>query len=307
MIDLPDIQSRAEWVFQTYEAVRPRLPQVTFDTTTPQTAPSLELVAAPFALILFDAYGVLNLGETAIAGAAQRIAALRAAGKSVMVVSNSAGYPKSVMMDRYARLGFDFTPEEVVTSREALLQYLSTSPPRHWGVMLNPAYGTVEFENQHISFLADDPALYDQVEGFLLVGSDGWTDHRQSLLIDAIGRHNRPVIVGNPDIVAPRENGLSREPGYFAHGLADATGVAPVFLGKPFDSVFELALARHSIPFDPARVLMVGDTLHTDILGGGLIGASTALVTGFGVHAGADPQALIARSGIVPDFIIPQI
>lgn len=306
MSDQPNTQSRAEWVFQTYEAVRPRLPQVAFANTS-QTAPSLEQVAAPFALILFDAYGVLNLGETAIDGAAQRIAALRAVGKSVMVVSNSAGYPKSVMMKRYARLGFDFTTEEVVTSREALLQYLSACPPRHWGVMLNPAYGTAEFESLQISFLADDPALYDQVEGFLLVGSDGWTDQRQSLLEAAVRRHNRPVIVGNPDIVAPREDGLSREPGYFAHALADATGVAPVFLGKPFASVFDLALARQSITPDPARILMVGDTLHTDILGGGLTGVSTALVTGFGAHAGADPQALIARSGIVPDFIIPQI
>ncbi|GGA26454.1 HAD-IIA family hydrolase [Neptunicoccus cionae] len=306
MIDHPNAQARAQWVFEAYEKVRPRLPQVAF-SCVPKTADSLEQVAEPYDLILFDAYGVLNIGETAIAGAPERIASLRAAGKSVMVVSNSAGYPKATMMERYARLGFDFTEPEVVTSREALLHHLSDCAPRHWGVMLNPAYGTAEFETHRISFLADDPVLYDQVDGFLLVGSDGWTDHRQSLLEGSIARNQRPVIVGNPDIVAPREDGLSREPGFFAHALADATGGEPVFLGKPFGSVFERALARQSKAPEAARILMVGDTLHTDILGGGLIGVSTALVTGFGAHSGADPQALIARSGIVPDFIIPHI
>lgn len=306
MKDLQAGGDTAEWVFQTYESVRHRLPSVSFGAKY-SFAPSLEQVAAPFDLILFDAYGVLNVGETPIKGAAARVAALRAAGKSVMVVSNSAGYPKRLMLERYARLGFDFTQAEVVTSRDALLHHLSETAPRHWGVMLNPAHGTEEFESHQLSFLADDPAIYDRVEGFLLVGSDGWTDDRQALLEVSLRKTPRPVIVGNPDIVAPREGGLSREPGFYAHRLADATGIEPVFLGKPFASVFELALARPEQRPYPSRVLMVGDTLQTDILGGGLMGLSTALVTGFGAHFGADPADLIARSGIVPDFIIPHI
>nr|WP_323782467.1 HAD hydrolase-like protein [Amylibacter sp.] len=306
MKDLQAGGNTAEWVFQTYESVRHRLPSARF-TRNFSFAPSLEQVAAPFDLILFDAYGVLNVGETPIDGAAARITALRTAGKSVMVVSNSAGYPKRLMMERYARLGFDFTPSEVVTSRDALLHHLSQTPPRRWGAMLNPAHGTEEFESHRLSFLGDDPAVYDGVEGFLLVGSDGWTDDRQSLLEASLHHHPRPVIVGNPDIVAPREGGFSREPGYYAHRLADATGIAPVFLGKPFASVFELALSRPDPPVKKTRVLMVGDTMQTDILGGGLMEVSTALVTGFGAHFGADPADLIARSGIVPDFIIPHI
>lgn len=306
MKDLQAGGDMAEWVFHTYESVRHRLPSARFGAKY-IFAPSLEQVAAPFDLILFDAYGVLNVGETPIDGAAARITALRAAGKSVMVVSNSAGYPKRLMMERYARLGFDFSPSEVVTSRDALLHHLSQIPPCHWGVMLNPAHGTEEFEAHQLSFLADDPAVYDRVEGFLLVGSDGWTDDRQALLEASLRKTPRPVIVGNPDIVAPREGGLSREPGFYAHRLADATGIAPVFLGKPFASVFELALSRPDPPIKKTRVLMVGDTLQTDILGGGLMGVSTALVTGFGAHFGADPADLIARSGIVPDFIIPHI
>nr|WP_235971250.1 HAD-IIA family hydrolase [Palleronia pontilimi] len=276
-------------------------------TADPARADTLADVADPYDLILLDAYGVLNVGETAIPGAAARIAALRAAGKRVAVVSNSAGYPKRMMMDRYARLGFDFAPAEVVTSREALLACLAGQPPRHWGLMLTDAHDMDEFAGLRTTFLGDDPADYDAVDGVLMVGSDGWTEHRQALLEDAMRARPRPVIVGNPDIVAPREDGLSREPGHFAHGLADRTGIAPVFLGKPFPQIFELALARLDAPPPPARVLMVGDTLHTDILGGRHMGVATALVTGFGSLKGLDVDDAIARSGIVPDLIVGRI
>ncbi|HEY9040164.1 MAG TPA: HAD-IIA family hydrolase [Roseovarius sp.] len=291
--------------FEAYLKLHHRLPATTGNGRATK-ADFLDIVA-PFDLILFDAYGVLNVGETAIPGAAQTIAALRSLGKSVAVVSNSAGYPKDRMMARYATLGFDFAPNEVVTSREALLHRLEGEPPRLWGVMLNPASDPGEIAALDCVILTDDPADYDRVEGFLLIGSDGWTATRQTLLEAALRRQPRPVFVGNPDLVAPRETGLSMEPGWFAHQLADAAGVVPVFLGKPFPDIFELALARLASPPAAERVLMVGDTLHTDILGGNHAGFATALVTAHGALAGLDIAAAIRRSAIMPDFIVDRI
>nr|WP_240989370.1 HAD-IIA family hydrolase [Salipiger mangrovisoli] len=272
-----------------------------------RVAESLAEIAAPFDLVLLDAYGVLNVGESPIPGAAAAIAELRAAGKAVAVVSNSAAYPKRVMMQRYARLGFDFAPEEVVTSREALLAHLADAARLRWGAMLNPENGREEFEDIDMAFLGDDPADYEAAEGILLIGSDGWTEARQRRLEAALRARPRPVIVGNPDIVAPRESGLSREPGYFAHRLADATGVVPVFLGKPFADIYALTLAQLAPRLAPERVLMVGDTLHTDILGGRHMGFASALVTEHGALVGLDPAQAIARSGIVPDFVLRSI
>jgi ribonucleotide monophosphatase NagD (HAD superfamily) len=155
-----------------------------------------------------------------------------------------------------------------------------------------------------MSLLADDPAVYERAEGFLLIGSDDWTAARQAMLERSLRARARPALVGNPDLVAPREDGLSIEPGHFAHRLSDRTGIAPAFFGKPFRDVFDLALAHLSPPPDPAAVLMVGDTLHTDILGGRALGFATALMTGFGALAGEDAAAAIAASGIVPDFVV---
>jgi ribonucleotide monophosphatase NagD (HAD superfamily) len=52
---------------------------------------------------------------------------------------------------------------------------------------------------------------------------------------------------------------------------------------------------------------MVGDSLHTDILGGRAAGCFTVLVTGHGFFAGVDPAPFIAASGLVPDFTVASI
>ncbi|EYD70459.1 HAD-IIA family hydrolase [Limimaricola hongkongensis] len=292
--------------FAAYLAIRHRLPPAPPGAGFGRAA-DLGAIAAPFDVILFDAYGVLNVGETPILGAARRIAELRESGKRVMVVSNSAGYPKRAMMRRFESLGFDFAPDEVVTSREALFTRLGYAPPRLWGVMLGPGHGLREFEGIDAHMLLDDAAAYDRAEGFLLVGADGWTDRRQRLLAASLRARPRPVLVGNPDLVAPREGGLTLEPGHFAHALADDGLCRPEFCGKPFRTIFDLALARLDPAPDPARVLMVGDTLHTDILGARAMGFATALVTDHGPLAGADVVAAIDAAGIMPDFVIPHI
>ncbi|WP_240804438.1 HAD-IIA family hydrolase [Qingshengfaniella alkalisoli] len=269
-------------------------------------APNLAAIAAPYDAIFLDAYGVLNVGEAAIPGSIDAIATLRRLGKLVMVVSNSAGYPKAVMMARYQRLGFDFQPDEVTSSREALIQAIAEQELTDFAMILGEEHPFDDFVSAPL-LLADDPAHYDAARGFLLIGSQGWTEHRQALLEATLRRHPRHVLVGNPDIVAPRENGLSLEPGYFAHRVADNTPVCPRFLGKPFPEIFRLALGRLPHPFDPSRVLMVGDTLHTDVLGGQNMGFATALVTNHGSLKDMDIDRALNLSGIVPDYILPAI
>ena len=73
------------------------------------------------------------------------------------------------------------------------------------------------------------------------------------------------------------------------------------FYGKPFGGALQAALNRLDLPAN--RVAMVGDTLHTDILGGRAAGCFTVLITGHGFFKGVDPQPFISATGLVPDFI----
>lgn len=285
--------------FQAYENVRHRLPSVSRRAPCQRLA-NLDAIADEIDVFLLDAFGVLNIGETAIAGVPERVAGLQARGKRIMVVSNAAGYPHADLMRKYKSLGYDFDPDDVITSRKATLAGL---PEMRFGLMATQSLGRGDIEHLDATYLDLDPDAYDQAEAFLLLGSAVWSEAKQALLEASLMARKRPVFVGNPDIVAPREDGFSTEPGAYAHRLADATGIEPVFFGKPFQNIFDLAFARLDT-INPQRVVMVGDSLHTDILGGQAAGVKTALIAGFGFFNGADVTAPIAASGIEPDYIL---
>jgi len=293
---------KMEEAFAAYEAVRHRLPRVTRHGAC-QRLPDLDVIASDMDVFLLDAFGVLNIGETAIPGVPQRVAELQKAGKRVMVVSNAAGFPHANLMRKYKRLGYDFDPDDVITSRKAALAGLGEMPATRWGLMATESLGCEDLDHLDITYLAEDSFAYDAAEGFILMGSAVWTEQRQSLLEASLIRNPRPVIVGNPDIVAPREDGFSTEPGSYAHRLGDTTGVEPRFFGKPFQNIFDLAFARLG-SFDPNRTIMVGDSLHTDILGGQAAGIKSALITGYGFFAGHDIDGPTNVSGIHPDYIL---
>lgn len=303
-MSLSAVVTDASWAFDMYESVRHRLPVAPFPASSQHVATLADL-ADDHDVFLLDAFGVLNRGDQPIPGAPERIAALQAAGKHVLVVTNAASYSKRYAIERYARFGFSFAPEDVVSSRDAVLVGLAAEPERRWGMMATRRFGTEGLEHLNVTFLAEDRSAYDAAEGFVFFGAGEWTEERQALLEASLIANPRPLLVGNPDIVAPYEGGLSREPGHFAHRIADRTGVVPQFFGKPFSNIFDLALSRvGDVPRE--RIVMVGDTLQTDILGGRAAGVRTALVTDYGALVGADVGQAVRQSGIVPDFILPR-
>ena len=291
--------------FIAYEAIRHRLP-VSTRSGACRSAAHLGEIAEHFDTVLLDAFGVLNRGQDPIPGVPERIRDLQAAGKRVMVVSNAAGFAHSTLMARYQRLGYDFAPEDVITSRKTLVRQLEQESPRYWGVVAGQHFGPEEFPPLDYRLLADDIDDYHAVDGFLFVGASAWTAARQRLLIESLKASPRRLLVANPDLLAPQEGGDSIEPGTHAHQVQDETGVEPAFYGKPFANIFELALERLGPDIDRDRTLMVGDTLHTDILGGQVAGIQTALVTRTGVLADTDIAAAIESSGIAPDWVLDQ-
>ena len=292
-----------EDAFSAYEAVRHRLPAARPGNRDARQIETLEEIAQAFDVFLLDAFGVLNIGETAIPGTRERIEQLRQQGKRVLVVSNAASVPPSALLTKYRGLGYQFDLEDIVTSRSAMVASLQDRNEILWGVMGGAAAVAEDLGDLQTVLLKDDPDAYRNASGFLLVGSGGWTEHRQKLLESALKTAPRPVLVANPDIVAPRETGFSAEPGHFAHRLADSAGIKPHFFGKPFGNIYDLAFSRLG-EVDKSRVLMVGDSLHTDILGAQAAGLPSALITQYGFLAGHDAAWAIKQSGILPDFMV---
>ncbi len=290
------------WAFAQYERIRPHLPRTQAKGAAKRVA-NLGALMDEFDVFLLDAFGVLNVGDTPIPGAPEQVAALQAAGKKVMVLTNGASFPAAISLAKYRRFGFDFTAENVISSRDVLAAHLANLPPKRWAAMA-PEGARLDTMGISATMLTESPAGFEQAEGFLLIGSGGWTARQQQLLHTSLRAKPRPVLVGNPDLVAPRETDLSREPGWFAHELARATGLMPQFFGKPFSGIFAEAKRRFG-PVPAHRVAMVGDTLHTDILGGAAAGFRTVLIENHGLFSGENVADYIEKSDIHPDFIAP--
>ena len=295
----------ADWAVQQYEAVRDVLPVADMPAQSKHAA-NLEELAEDIDVFLLDAFGVLNVGNTAIPGAPKRVEALKDMGKRVLVVTNGATVPADKAQEKYKGFGFDFDLQDIVSSRDAMTGALQKRPMAERWAAMSASGSQLETLGVPCERLRMEPAVYDAADGFLLLSSSEWDDAQQNLLRESLRRFPRPVIVGNPDIVAPREYGLSREPGYFAYALMQELGLQPHLFGKPFGNIFDLALTRFPKD-DPSRIAMVGDTLHTDVLGGAARGFKTVLVTDHGLFAGRDYDAYIRQTSIVPDYIIPEI
>ena len=288
--------------FAAYEAARKRLPNPAEGKGPPRMIDTLKEVTCDFDVFLLDAFGVLNIGDSPIAGTPERVRDLQAAGKRVLVVSNAASVSRDELLHKYARLGYAFAPDDVITSRMAAAAGCTEKPDMRWGVMGLSGKSMDDFGTLNWHLLEDDPEAYSRADGFLLIGSGEWTAVRQTMMKEELERRPRPVKVANPDIVAPRENGFSVEPGCFAHELAETTGLSPVFYGKPFKNIYDLVFERLG-GAQSTRIAMVGDSLHTDILGAHVAGISSILISDFGFFAGQDFEGAIAQSRIVPDYV----
>ena len=280
-------------------------------------------------VFVFDAFGVLNTGDRVIENAAATVSALRDRGKRVYVLSNGASNDRSGNLKKLTNMGFDFTREELLSSRDVCEVALARFPAWwQWGVI-----GRDEFEPNQLNvssmLLADNKDHYDKADAFLFLSTAHWSVSRQALLDTSMAAKTRTLLIANPDIVAPFPSGFSIEPGYFAHVMADQHRLAchnlveadlsaqpqgldqPFvrFFGKPFVDVYSsmTALIAAAGCHDRSRICMVGDTLHTDILGGHAAGWRTALVTDYGLFADLDARECISDCGIVPDWIMPAI
>ena len=288
--------------FRRYEQIRKRLETATFPDESVH-ADALDQIADQFDAVLFDSFGVLNLGDTVIPGAPQAIADLRKRGLAVRVLTNAAAYPVTEALRKYDRFGFDFTVAEVISSRNVAAAALCKSGANGLAILCDEADALAEFNAMGERWTGtDNPS----VQGFLFLSGPACLENLCNGLYAALEHKPRPIYVANPDLVAPREHGLSIEPGWVAHDMIDLYKVPTEFFGKPFTNAFEAALVGlEHIPRH--RIAMVGDTLHTDILGGAAAGLRTILVTGNGIFAGLDVGPFIDTSRIRPDFILPAI
>lgn len=288
-------------IFERYQAVRHRLPTAEFTDETRDIHSLLEIASEVDAFV-FDAFGVLNVGEKPIDGAAERLDQLREAGLALRILSNAASYNHGKASDKFRNLGMQIQSDEIVTSRDAALGNLGNGL---WGCIAASSddLSDIAADTRRLGDVAED---YDRVDGILFLSTESWTPQRQDILKASLFSRPRPVVIANADLAAPRDYGFSLEPGHFGHMLADELRCDIQFYGKPFGEVYDLI--ETTLPnVAPHRIAMCGDTLHTDILGAAARGWKTVLVTQDGLFSGFDTRPFCEASGMNPTWRLPRI
>lgn len=136
----------------------------------------------------------------------------------------------------------------------------------------------------------------------------------EAVLTDAVER-SLPMVCANPDYVVMRGSERELCAGALAVHYEDTLGGSVRWHGKPHPSVYRSCMALMDVG-DPARVIMIGDSLRTDIAGAARLGMASAFIPG-GIHGeafhvgwGEVPDETVladafTRDGARPTFVLP--
>ena len=114
-----------------------------------------------------------------------------------------------------------------------------------------------------------------------------------------------PAIVANTDNTYPlNKHEVSIAIGGIATMIENIVGKNFIRFGKPDSQMFMFAyeMIREKLQVGKKDILMVGDTLYTDIMGGNKFGLDTVLVLS-GNTLPDDAETKIRSTGIIPTFI----
>jgi HAD superfamily hydrolase (TIGR01459 family) len=242
----------------------------------PDTIPSITIDAIldRYEVILFDAYGVLVHAAGALPGAAELLTRLNDEGRSWFIVTNDASKLPATAAARFQRFGLPAEASRIITS----------------GLLLGPHFTQAGLVGRRCAVLGPaDSARYVEDAGgvvvppqeafdVLVIGDESgppfidWVDAALSSLFRAIdaGRAIH-LVVPNPDLIYPGGSGFGFAAGTVATMFEGALALRYparadlrfVRLGKPNAPIFEEAKRRAG----SSRLVMVGDTLETDIKG----------------------------------------
>ena len=245
---------------------------------------SLAPLAAVFDGFILDQWGVLHDGTQPYAGAAECLERLRAAGKRIVVLSNS-GKRETDNLQLMQHMGFDIhLIDRFVSAGEDARNALQFRvEPFHRGLGRRCYAFTRGGDRSLLEGIGLHFVETVQDADFLaVIGNDSpqrGVDDYEIELRAGISRA-LPMVCANPDIARFSPEGLIEAAGVLARRY-EALGGAVFYHGKPYPPIYSSCLAALGCAAD--KVLAIGDSVEHDVLGAARVGLRSALIPG-GVH-----------------------
>lgn len=234
----------------------------------------LEL-ADDYELLLLDLWGVLVEDGKTYPGVVETINTLLKK-KEIIFLSN-APRPNYVVAKNLRIWGFsDVTPEMVVTSGDLARELVS-----NFEIKTPKVYHLGKDRNEDILLDIEHIPTDNLEQADILLLSIFRDEHEDIHEFDEFLKKAAKLphllnICSNPDTTIPKSGIIRYCPGHFA-SIIEQHGGSVIYTGKPETPIYELVF-RKKPNIAKSKILMVGDTFETDILGANRSGIDSALV-----------------------------
>jgi HAD superfamily hydrolase (TIGR01459 family) len=276
---------------------------------------SLQQIEGRYAVILSDVWGVVHNGVRAFADASAALAAARAHGLAVVLITNAPRPRREVQ----AQLDILGVPREaydrIVTSGDVTRDLIKVGPRSIFH--LGPERDLAIYDGLDVDIVEEFEASTVVCTG--LFDDDVETPDDYADMLRRLRARDLPFICANPDIVVEKGDRLIWCAGALARDYAQLGGRTQI-AGKPHRPIYLAALdAAAEVlgrPVAEKEALAIGDGVLTDVKGAEQNGIDILYVTG-GIHAREygetlepDPALLatfLEKHGHHPVAVIPRL
>lgn len=271
---------------------------------------SFQTIYSNYKAIFLDSYGVLVNHRGLIAGVPDIIQQIRDQQIPLKVLTNSAARTAQKQAEKYQRQGLaSIQPAEIITSGMMAKMFLSNKIKSGTVAYLGTTQAASYIFESNLTPLpvgqVSDQNI-DSIKAMVFLDDEGYDwNFDINATVNLLRKKNIPTIVANSDKIYPVSNNeVSIATGGIAQLVESILGREFIHFGKPDSQMFMHAFEQLSTTLKIQRheVLMVGDTLHTDILGGNKFGVDTLLVLS-GNTSEAEYQTKIKATGVIPDYV----
>jgi len=263
-----------------------------------------------YKIVFFDAFGVIKNYSGLVSGIENTFNYLEREKKEYYIVTNDASRGPQQLAESYHRMGLKaITADRIVSSGMLTKEFLDFKVPDGIVAYLgtpNSAHYIERSGLQTLPMSEVNEHNMDKVSALIFLDDEGF-DWCQDLnkTVNLIRKKTIPVIVANTDRAYPLSaSNVSIAIGGIAAMIESVVGKQFIRFGKPDSQMFMFAydMIREYRPISKSDIVMVGDTLNTDILGGNKFGLDTVLVL-TGNTLAKDYETRITAAGIMPTYI----
>lgn len=221
--------------------------------------------------ICLDLDGTVYRGTEPISEAVTFIGNMQQNGIDPYFITNNSSMTRVQLQEKLASFGITADPDRIMTSAIAAAKYCKDNYNGASVMMIGEKGLEEALVSEGVEITTTNPDV-------VIMGIDRGITYAKladACLAIRAGAH---FIATNSDKAFPTERGLVPGNGSFVTLMESASGVLPLFVGKPESHMLEFIMAENG--YRKEEMIMIGDNYDTDIQAGIRFGIDTIHVAG---------------------------